>query len=963
MTCLVIGLSYGAFIFSTDKYRSSELLISKLNYSIDIQEDGSSKSTINGSSVTVPANTKVYLNITLTSVNEIDSKYTLAYKTSTNAKVQYSDRTPWNTQGIIKGIDSNTYSKKIRVVIDNTDISTSSTVNFQVYGGYSFNSYANIELTDGYVSVSGPYTEVTTNIGNRLVDIIESDTSCLTSTSNTCLYGGENIKNYVQYPEDEDKTKNLWRIIGSYQIDDQTLPKLISQSTTSTSTSTLTTDLTSFYNTLEDNDVLVQETNKFNCFTSTCAESTYTNIGLLTDYEYNQIGGVNSYLTSNENYYINTSTAIKEVTSSGITNPSSTSGLKPTIYLQTGVQVTGSGTASDPYIINPASDINLVSYTLNGQATDKTYAELLKTNVVKNVTCKNGTVAKWDNATSSINLSSIKTPDYCTIDFGDGYSVSLTATNGTVTPPATISVGYGGSVTFNVSQNTGYSTTLTTNTCGGTLSSDGKTYTVSNVTGDKTCSIDFKKLDYQIAVSVSGGSSSPTSQKIEYNSSYEFTITPSTGYTLAGGTATCNGGATANLNTSTGKLTVSKVANAQTCSVTLQKQKYNVTLTVVNGSGGGTQSVSHGSNAVYTVTPSTGYKLELETNTCGGTLSGSTYTISNITSGKTCSISFKSTPTLHAKLLADKTTRPNRGSFSSVLTTDNTKTLYTGTENRTTVYYFAGNATDNWVKFGKNASNQDLYWRIIRTNSDGSVRLLYHGTSTTAENAYIGESAFNSRYNDIAYVSYMYGSLGSIPNARTNQKNSSTIKTYIDNWYTRNLEAKGYTKYLSTTAVYCNDRSRSDNTYFGAYTRLGANKTPSYDCAATEDKFTADTSTGNGKLDHPIALMTADEVSFAGGLYETNAPTWYYYNSSKGSSTGSTWWWLLSPGSWSGSDAYVFVVIGSSSYPGYLGGGSSSVSGANGVRPVISLKSCVKTSGGDGSANAPYTIEETTSGC
>ena len=325
MTCLVIGLSYGAFIFSTDKYRSSELLISKLNYSIDIQEDGSSKSAINGSSVTVPANTKVYLNITLTSVNEIDSKYTLAYKTSTNAKVEYSDRTPWNTKGIIKGIDSNTYSKKIRVVIDNTEVSTSSTVNFQVYGGYSFNSYANIELTDGYVSVSGPYTEVATNIGNRLVDIIESDTSCLTSTSNTCLYGGENIKNYVQYPEDSDKTKNLWRIIGSYQIDDQTLPKLISQSTTSTSTSTLTTDLTSFYNTLEDKEVLVQQTNKFNCFTNTCVESTYNNIGLLTDSEYNQIGGVNSYLATTEKYYINSSSGIKEVTSSGITNSSSTS--------------------------------------------------------------------------------------------------------------------------------------------------------------------------------------------------------------------------------------------------------------------------------------------------------------------------------------------------------------------------------------------------------------------------------------------------------------------------------------------------------------------------------------------------------------------------------------------------------------------------------------------------------------
>ena len=807
MTCLVIGLSYGAFIFSTDKYRSSELLISKLNYSIDIQEDGSNKSTINGTSVTVPSSTKVYLNITLTSVNEIDSKYTLAYKTSTNAKVEYSDRTQWNTQGVIKGIDSNTYSKKIRVVIDNTDVSTSSTVNFQVYGGYSFNSYANIELTDGYITVSGPYTEVATNIGNRLVDIIESDTSCLTSNSNTCLYGGENIKNYVQYPENEDKTKNLWRIIGSYQIDDQTLPKLISQSTTSTSTSTLTTDLTSFYNTLEDKEVLVQETNKFNCFTSTCVESTYNNIGLLTDYEYNQIGGVNSYLTSNENYYINSSSGIKEVTSSGITNPSNTSGLKPTIYLQTGVQVTGSGTVSDPYIISPASDINLVAYTLNGQATDKTYAELLKTHAVSSVTCKNGTVARWDNATSSINLSSIKTPDYCTIDFGDGYSVSLTATNGTVSP-SNITVGYNGTATF-------------------------------------------------------------------------------------------------------------------------------------------------------TVTPNDGYKLDLETNTCGGTLSGNTYTISNITSGKSCSITFKSsTPTLYAKLLADKTERPNRGSFSSVLTSNNTKTLYTSTENGTTVYYFAGNATDNWVKFGKNASNQDLYWRIIRTNSDGSVRLLYHGTSTTATDAYIGTSKFNSSYNDIAYVSYMFGSTGSIPNARENTTNS-TIKTTIDNWYISNLEAKGYTKYLSTTAIYCNDRT-GDGTYFGAYTRLNTNKTPTYDCTDTNDKFTVDTSTGNGKLTYPIALMTADEVSFAGGLWATNAPTWYYYNSANGSSTGSTWWWLLSPRHWNGSDAYVFYVSGSSN-PGYLD--NNYVNYTYGVRPAVSLKSCVKTSGGDGSASAPYTIEETTSGC
>ena len=349
-----------------------------------------------------------------------------------------------------------------------------------------------------------------------------------------------------------------------------------------------------------------------------------------------------------------------------------------------------------------------------------------------------------------------------------------------------------------------------------------------------------------------------------------------------------------------------------------------------------------------------------QTSLLGGNFSAHIYAQGN--SGNTCPGSIETKYTLYDKLLSDKSTRPGaRTDFSTVLTNDNTKTLYTGTENGTTVYYFAGNATDNWVKFGKNASNQDLYWRIIRTNSDGSVRLLYHGTSTTATDAYIGTSAFNSSYDNIAYVSYMYGSLGSVENARANT-NNSTIKTAIDNWYATNLNTN-YGKYISTTAVYCNDRTYTisgSNTLFGAYTRLRTNKTPTYDCTDTNDKFTVDTSTGNGKLTYPIALMTADEVSFAGGLWGTNAQTWYYYNSAKGSSTGEQWWWLLSPASGNGSYAYVFFVVGSSN-PGFLS--STYVSHTYGVRPAVSLKSCVKTSGGDGSASAPYTIEESTSGC
>ncbi len=382
------------------------------------------------------------------------------------------------------------------------------------------------------------------------------------------------------------------------------------------------------------------------------------------------------------------------------------------------------------------------------------------------------------------------------------------------------------------------------------------------------------------------------------------------------------------------------------------------------------KQVLKGEDAIFIVTPTNTSKTLSDltiscTNDVTPTVSGNTLKFSNVQKGTICSV-YLIDNTLTGRLLKDHSTRLTRTSFSSVLTTDNTKTLYTSTEDSKTVYYFAGNATDNWVKFGKNESNKDLYWRIIRTNSDGGVRLLYHGTSTTATDAYIGTSKFNTENNDPMYVGYMYGTSGSLVNNRTNATNS-TIKGVIDTWYKNNLNTN-YGKYISTTAVYCNDRSNpaggyntgSTEFYYGGYTRLITNKAPTYDCTDTNDKFTVDTSTGNGKLTYPIALMTADEVSFAGGLIWTNAPTWYYYNSANGSSTGDTWWWLLSPSNWFGSRAGVFIVFGSSN-PGSLN--YDSVFITHGVRPAISLKSCIKYSTGDGSAGTPYTIEETETGC
>ena len=326
--------------------------------------------------------------------------------------------------------------------------------------------------------------------------------------------------------------------------------------------------------------------------------------------------------------------------------------------------------------------------------------------------------------------------------------------------------------------------------------------------------------------------------------------------------------------------------------------------------------------------------------------------------------------TLANQLLEDNPTISTRTDFSTPFTTNTANTLYKATENGTDVYYFAGQDTastpvNNWVKFGKNSSNQDLYWRIMRTNADGSIRLLYHGTSTTATDAYIGESTFNTINTNVGspkYVGYMYGNSDTtLEEARTNT-NDSTIKAYIDNWYANNMTS--YTKYLSTTAVYCNDRELASGAsysatgssfYYAAYTRLVANKTPTYDCTNDNDKFTVDASTGNRKLTYPIALMTADEIAYAGGVYVTNAPMWYYTNSSLESSTGTTIWWSLSPVVWTGSNAGSWFVVGSDG-PGVLS--ADDVGNSYGARPVISLKGNLVWKSGDGSSASPYEVEE-----
>ena len=363
--------------------------------------------------------------------------------------------------------------------------------------------------------------------------------------------------------------------------------------------------------------------------------------------------------------------------------------------------------------------------------------------------------------------------------------------------------------------------------------------------------------------------------------------------------------------------------------------------------------INSGSSYTFTLTVGDGYEYESVTG-CNGTYDTSTnkLTVSNVTSSTTCQVNFKEhVPYLYSTILEDNPNVSTRSSFSSIFTTSNNgSTIYraTGQDNKTT-YYFAGQVTNNYVKFA------NKYWRIVRINEDNSVRLIYAGTSASDTAAFINTSqAYNSSSDNSAYVGYMYTA-----SQQYGTGTNSSIKTVVDNWYVSNLSS--YSGYISKTAIYCNDRTVGSGTWsatgstfhYAAYTRLSTNKTPTFTCSNANDRFTASTSTGNGKLTYPIGLITADEISYAGGLYGTNNSNYYI---AQNASSGASWWWTMSPYYWSSSVSYANVfLVGGSANSGFLN--YHYVDRRIGVRPVISLKSCVLASGGDGTASNPYTVE------
>ena len=90
-----------------------------------------------------------------------------------------------------------------------------------------------------------------------------------------------------------------------------------------------------------------------------------------------------------------------------------------------------------------------------------------------------------------------------------------------------------------------------------------------------------------------------------------------------------------------------------------------------------------------------------------------------------------------------------------------------------------------------------MYWRIVRINGDGTIRLVYDGTTKnqngTAHTANIGFEYYGGGDLNVNY-------------------GDSDVKDVVDTWYNTNLKTS-YETYISD-GIFCNDKEVASVEYF-----------------------------------------------------------------------------------------------------------------------------------------------------
>ncbi len=296
--------------------------------------------------------------------------------------------------------------------------------------------------------------------------------------------------------------------------------------------------------------------------------------------------------------------------------------------------------------------------------------------------------------------------------------------------------------------------------------------------------------------------------------------------------------------------------------------------------------------------------------------------------------------------------------------------LYSFEDNLGSAYFFRGAVDNNWVNFA------GFYWRIVRINGDGSIRMIYSGTDAPTEAQkvhgvavdYIDSVSYNADESGFHTNWYMYeeGNL----NGRTTD---SIIKGTIDTWFVNNLV--DYQTYLADSG-FCDDRDYyTDGTTEYGYNDInvysGSDFAPGFytlnypvlrhgDLHQYADNFSCSSyyKTSN-VLTYPIGLISAGDVYLAGfngaGEFGTIESGVHYLRSEEGYWTSTA---ITNDGN--GNSENVLVGVSSSGDEMEFLNINQSVDAS--VRPVINLKSDTAFEG-TGIWNDPYVIGENLEVC
>ena len=429
--------------------------------------------------------------------------------------------------------------------------------------------------------------------------------------------------------------------------------------------------------------------------------------------------------------------------------------------------------------------------------------------------------------------------------------------------------------------------------------------------------------------------------EVEYCTTTSDTCSPDTTPTLSDNTFTVNLDNNANEQKICVRITDGYNQIGEGCSLGYKVDGENPTVTIASETVDKT-SISITVNGSDSYSGISQYKFSSDNGSNYETINTSdssyTYTFNNLESGTAYPIKVQIIDEAGniGEVSKEISTESDREAANYILASDNPPTGQTTDWTGQTTYYYTGNP-NNWVQFG------GFWWRIIRINGDGTIRMIYQGTNANVAGSgtQIEESAFNSSASDNMYVGYMYTS-----GQRQGHDDPSTIKGILDTWYQNNLADEA--DYIDGNAGFCGDRRVSSgtgigtsNTNYQPYTRIN-NSSPSLSCETLDIYTTSGSSTGNGALTYPIGLISADEAMLAG------IPNWNNSNSNNYLYTRQNYW-TMSP-SWVNDGKTIGFIINSSGSLIWDG-----VDLTNGVRPVINIRADVELTG-SGTTSDPFKV-------